>query len=46
MGHWVSDFGQVGSGQVTAECVRPMFDLVLRFNMRVYLGTVFTDAIA
>jgi len=28
---------------VTGQCVRPMFDLVLSFKMRVYRGVVSTE---
>jgi len=33
-----------GSGRVTGQCVRPVFDPVLRFNMRVYRGVVSTQS--
>jgi len=32
-----------GSGRVTGQCVRSMFDQVLSFNMRVYRGVVSTE---
>ena len=32
-----------GSGRVTGQCVRSVFDQVLSFNMRVYRGTVSTE---
>jgi len=34
---------QYWSGRVTGQCVRPVFDLVLSFNMRVYRGVVYTE---
>ena len=33
----------VGSGRVTDQCVVPVFDLVLSFNMRIYRGVVSTE---
>jgi len=36
-GHWVSDFGRIGSRVGVSN---PVFDMVLSFNMQVYRGIV------
>ena len=41
LGSAVSDFGRVGSGNVSVS--DPVLDLVLSFNMRVYRGVVSTE---
>ena len=33
----------IGSGRVTGQCVRSVFDQVLIFNMHVYRGIVSTE---
>jgi len=43
-GHWVTGSSILtGSGGVTGQCVRSVFDQILCFNMRVYRGVVFTE---
>jgi len=43
-GHWVTGSAILtGSGRVTGQCVRSVFDPVSSFNMRVYHGIVSTE---
>ena len=43
-GHWVTGSAILtGSGRVTGQCVRSVFDQVLSFNMHVYRGIVSTE---
>jgi len=43
-GHWVTGSAILtGSGRVTGQCVRSVFDPVLSFSMRVYRVVVSTE---
>ena len=43
-GHWVTESAILtGSGRVTGQCVRSVFDQLSSFNMRVYRGIVSTE---